>query len=474
MHRIPLLLVLICTALPPFASARAGGRLSKATPEKAVARLELLGLAPTGEALSRAIIARQRPLVDLLLAARVDVNSTDPEGRSPLLAATLAGDWELMTRLLADGAAPNHADQHQATPLMLAASHGHVPALQALIERGASLDAVDDAGHTALHYALAGRHLDATLHLLSLNPQLERTPADGRDALALAVETQDWRFIGPILERSPGGAPWNFYARSALAQALKDKNAAKVQLVLSKHSGPPTPEGCVQPMLTYAAAVNDLVLGRLLLDAGANPDTLVGSPVDAQFLEHIPHRFLRHYLADEPGMTTLMVAAGLGHTDFVRMLVDRGANRTQTTASKHRLVALYFAAWGEHAETIQVLLGNAPRPNEVRIEIDLSTQHATLYKDGAPVLSTEISSGRSGFATPTGRFVVTDKKQHHISSIYKVPMPYFMRLNCRDFGMHQGYVTGSPASHGCIRLPAAIARRLFKEVPIGTLVTISH
>jgi lipoprotein-anchoring transpeptidase ErfK/SrfK len=122
----------------------------------------------------------------------------------------------------------------------------------------------------------------------------------------------------------------------------------------------------------------------------------------------------------------------------------------------------------------QVLLGNAPRPNEVRIDIDLSSQQATLYKQGAPVLSTEISTGRSGFATPTGQFVITDKKQNHVSSIYKVPMPYFMRLNCRDFGMHQGYVTGSPASHGCIRLPAAIARRLFKEVPIGTLVTISN
>lgn len=474
MHCIRILLIVICTALAPSVSARAGGGLATGSAEKAAARLELLGLAATGEALSRAIVAKQRPLVELLLAARVDVNSTDAEGRSPLLAATLAGDWDLATRLLGSGADPNRADQHQTTPLMLAASRGHVLTLRSLIERGASLDAVDDAGHTALHYALAGRHLDATLHLLSINPKPEVAPADGRDTLALAVETQDWRFIGPILERSPGGAPWNFFSRSALAQALKEKSVTKVQLVLSKHSGPPTPEGRVQPMLAYAAAVNDVPLGRLLLDAGANPNTPVGSPVDSEFLEHIPHKFLRHYLGEESGMTTLMVAAGLGHTEFVQTLIDRGANRTQTTSSKHRLVALYFAAWGEHAETIQVLLGNAPRPNEVRIDIDLSSQNATLYKGGAPVLSTEISTGRSGFATPTGRFVITDKKQHHISSIYKVPMPYFMRLNCRDFGMHQGYVTGSPVSHGCIRLPGAIARRLFKEVPIGTLVTISR
>ena len=31
-------------------------------------------------------------------------------------------------------------------------------------------------------------------------------------------------------------------------------------------------------------------------------------------------------------------------------------------------------------------------------------------------------------------------------------MPYFMRLSCGDFGMHEGDLPGYPASHGCIRL----------------------
>ena len=68
----------------------------------------------------------------------------------------------------------------------------------------------------------------------------------------------------------------------------------------------------------------------------------------------------------------------------------------------------------------------------------------------------------------------TDKKTEHVSTIYKVKMPFFMRLNCRDFGMHEGVVPDHPASHGCIRVPRDAARKLFKEVPIGTLVTITH
>ncbi len=75
---------------------------------------------------------------------------------------------------------------------------------------------------------------------------------------------------------------------------------------------------------------------------------------------------------------------------------------------------------------------------------------------------------------PTGRFVITDKHRDHKSTIYKVPMPFFMRLNCRDFGMHEGNLPGYPASHGCIRLPGDTARRLYHDIPIGTLVTINH
>jgi lipoprotein-anchoring transpeptidase ErfK/SrfK len=51
-------------------------------------------------------------------------------------------------------------------------------------------------------------------------------------------------------------------------------------------------------------------------------------------------------------------------------------------------------------------------------------------------------------------------------------MPFFMRLNCREFGMHAGVVPNYPASHGCIRMPGEKVRELFKQVEVGTLVTI--
>jgi lipoprotein-anchoring transpeptidase ErfK/SrfK len=107
------------------------------------------------------------------------------------------------------------------------------------------------------------------------------------------------------------------------------------------------------------------------------------------------------------------------------------------------------------------------------VEISLSTQKALVIKDGVPILKTSISTGRKGFDTPAGQYVITDKKRSHRSSLYHVEMPFFMRLNCLDFGMHAGVVPNYPASHGCIRLPADAAQKIFTEIPVGTLVMIN-
>ena len=40
-------------------------------------------------------------------------------------------------------------------------------------------------------------------------------------------------------------------------------------------------------------------------------------------------------------------------------------------------------------------------------------------------------------------------------------------------GMHEGFLPGYPASHGCIRMPGFMSERFFENVGVGTPVTIS-
>ena len=50
-------------------------------------------------------------------------------------------------------------------------------------------------------------------------------------------------------------------------------------------------------------------------------------------------------------------------------------------------------------------------------------------------------------------------------------MPNFMRISAAT-GMHEGFLPGYPASHGCIRMPALMAEAFFRSVAVGTPVSI--
>lgn len=471
MIRLPRRTLALCgavlfAALSPYLRAAANA-------QPALEQLEVLGIDPRSDAFARAVALKQARIIDLFLKAEVSPNLPDASGRTPLFYAVQNGDEKLASRLLTAGADPNLAGADRVSPLMLAAALGEPPILEALLKAGANVQAVDQEGRNPLYYAIKARKLPVVERLLQGQTRIGMQPGDENQALSLAAETRDWRFIQPILDRVEHRA-WDFSGRSLLQQAVEASDVAKVRLVLSKHEGPPTPENCKEPLLAYAVAAHDVKMTRLLLEAGADANTTVNTPAEARFLEYTAPKFLKHYLSEEPGMTVLMIAAGQGYDDLVHLLIEKGADRFRATRSKYKLIPLYFAAWGEHAECLQTLIGNAPSPDQMRIEVSLASQRATLYRDNSAIYNTEISSGRKGFSTPTGRFVVTDKKSVHVSTIYKVKMPFFMRLSCRDFGMHEGVVPNYPASHGCIRLPGDAARRLFKEVPIGTLVTITN
>ena len=106
--------------------------------------------------------------------------------------------------------------------------------------------------------------------------------------------------------------------------------------------------------------------------------------------------------------------------------------------------------------------------------VDLSSQRAWVTKQGRIINHTMVSTGREGYGTPAGRYVITDKHTSHVSTLYHVAMPWFMRLNCGAIGLHSGYVTGQPASHGCIRLPYDKAKQFFSQVRVGDEVEIVY
>jgi len=110
----------------------------------------------------------------------------------------------------------------------------------------------------------------------------------------------------------------------------------------------------------------------------------------------------------------------------------------------------------------------------VMLAVSIAEQKLTILDDGQPVGRFSVSTGVDAHPTPQGLFTILIKKRFHRSNIYdSAPMPYMQRLTWSGVALHQGHVTGRTASHGCIRLPAAVAEKLFAYTPVGTRVIIT-
>ncbi|WP_313804848.1 L,D-transpeptidase family protein [Sphingobium sp.] len=119
-------------------------------------------------------------------------------------------------------------------------------------------------------------------------------------------------------------------------------------------------------------------------------------------------------------------------------------------------------------------LEEGPFAGPLYMVISVERQMVHVYDGDRLVGIASVSTGMKGHRTPTGEFSVLQKREWHRSNIYSnAPMPFMQRLTWDGIALHAGHNPGHPASHGCIRLPYAFARKLFGMTEVGTLVSVT-
>jgi L,D-transpeptidase catalytic domain len=109
----------------------------------------------------------------------------------------------------------------------------------------------------------------------------------------------------------------------------------------------------------------------------------------------------------------------------------------------------------------------------VWVRIDLARQILSVFRGGHEIGSAVILYGTDGKPTPTGSFTILQKDADHYSHTYgDAPMPYMLRLTEDGVAIHGSNVLQGWATHGCIGVPLAFARRLFGVAHKGDLVVI--
>lgn len=396
------------------------------------------GARPSGaDALAVAYAKRDVPLLSLLLRAGADPEAVFPGTERRIFdEAVAAGATGTVRTLLAAGA--DIGDN-----LWAALLTGQDDLVHVILSGGADPRQKGPGGQDPLDYCLTERRYEAARHLL----------AAGADPDAMHDDNQSW-----------------------LVKAVREGNAPLAQVLLDHGARPPesgrAPDGHTLIGWAIAHRMDGVAAG--LIAAGIDVDAEEKIPASSEFREKFDSTTFRYHLQSDSRVRPVMMAAAQRNRGVLQALMDAGANGRAYT--RKYMSAAGIGAWYGDVDIQQIaLLGEVPDPQPRKVIINLSSQRVTYYENGKPAYSTRCSTGKPGYRTPTGEYVISDKHRHHTSTIYTgASMPFFQRFSFSAFGIHQGYVPNYPASHGCIRLPYQGASTLFGKLQVGDYVKITY
>ncbi|MCM8794929.1 MAG: ankyrin repeat domain-containing protein [Candidatus Omnitrophica bacterium] len=286
-----------------------------------------------------------------LLDAGADPDAVGEGGDTALMAAARNGDFQTVKLLVERGAEIDRRGNHSRTALACAVQEGHAQVVRFLLDAGADPRMNDSTGTPLLHYAVMGGYRDGRFQSYTeiAGMLLEKgVPVDGKDyagntPLMVASSLGHADAIVLLLDHGadieaqtpqencagPEPVGKGLVADSLEGVVLKRMPAvdSSQDLDVSDRAIAIRPPCMTSLMMAASAGRRDAV--RILLDRGANPNTL-------------SHR---------TGMTALMHAARTGDPKIVKMLLDRGADFKIKDANGRTALA-----WAEEMENTKAAM----------------------------------------------------------------------------------------------------------------------
>ncbi len=253
-----------------------------------------------------------------------DVTATAPDGATALHWASYWDDVETAELLIRAGAEVDAANDLGAVPLWIASLNGSASMVQTLLEAGADPNAALLSGEAPIMTAARTGNPGVVERLLAAGADPNVTATRGQTALMWAVSQQHSDVVGVLLEY---GA--DIHARSATWSQV---------MAVSPHSNPANQQAVPHggnTALTFAARVGDLASARMLVNAGANVNDTDERGVSVMVLAaHSGFRDLVEFMLDEgadpnaaeAGFSALHVTIMRRDEDLGRLLLANGAD----------------------------------------------------------------------------------------------------------------------------------------------------
>jgi ankyrin repeat protein len=279
-------------------------------------------------AITEAAIIGSARVIDVLLKAGADPNTTNPEGETALMAVARSGNVAAATLLLEARADVNAKERWGGqTALMWAAAQRQAAMVKLLAASGADVNArgvvrqwerkviteprpkdLNKGGFTPLLYAAREGCVDCARHLIAAGADPNLEDPDRVPPLNMALLNLHFEVAAYLIEAGADVDKWDLYGRSPIYMA------ADVSTLPVKGNG-------AMAVIPSEDAVTALDIGRLLLEAGANPNL--------QLKRRPPYRDVPQDRGGDAilaqGATPLLRAARAGDAPFVELLLKHGA-----------------------------------------------------------------------------------------------------------------------------------------------------
>jgi ankyrin repeat protein len=257
------------------------------------------------------------------------------------------------------------------TALIAAAANGHLDLVRWLLSKGANPRRRESDGTRALDWAAQQGHRAVVEELLAHDPELLDLPGfKNRTALIAAAGKGEVELVRALLDRGADPAKRMSNGSRALDWAAQQGHQTLVELLLARDAQLLELPGFRERTALIAAAGNGHAeLTRSLLERGADPrrwmDNGEGAlhwACEAGHLAVVQVLLAQDRgLVDLPGKaerTALIAAAGRGHDEVVRVLLERGADPHKRESDGTR--ALDWAAQEGHQAVVELLLARDP------------------------------------------------------------------------------------------------------------------
>ncbi|XP_027898184.1 ankyrin repeat domain-containing protein 27 isoform X2 [Xiphophorus couchianus] len=333
--------------------------------------------------------------------------SRDDRGHTPLHAAAMCGQAQLIDLLVHKGALVNATDYHALTPLHLACQRGYQGVSLLLLHYKANTEAQDNNGNTPLHLACMYGHEDCVKALVYYDVQtcrLDLQNDKGDTALHIAARWGYEGIIQVLLENGASTHILNKNRETPLQCALNSKILMLLKLTQNNHQHSRNDSAGCSPLASDCSSRRSSVSSTSSMSSEAKPEAervrhrevekllRAVADGDVEMMRYLlewtdqeedegelqSESHLCHPLCQCPncapaqklplqlagalginscnadGFTPLHVAALHGHSSLAALLIRHGANVNVRTIQS--ATPLHLASQNSHVQVVRFLL----------------------------------------------------------------------------------------------------------------------